>query len=107
MKWCSIEKEDTSKEYNYLDSEPLSTFPPRSLPPSPLCARVEVCRFLFWPAEKSDNTTFFSKQFIQEPFNIMHESLSRNQSLQEKTTTRPQSQSLIYPLNHAPSAQSM
>jgi hypothetical protein len=27
---------------------------------------------------------FFSKQFIQEPFKIMHESLSRNQSLQEK-----------------------
>jgi hypothetical protein len=30
---------------------------------------------------------FFSKQFIQETFNSMHESLSRNQSLQEKTTT--------------------
>jgi hypothetical protein len=48
-----------------------------------------LCHFLFLPAEKSDNTTFFSKQFIQEPFNIMHESLSRNQSLQEKTTTNP------------------
>jgi hypothetical protein len=29
------------------------------------------------------------KQFIQEPLNIMYESLSRNQSLQEKTTTNP------------------
>jgi hypothetical protein len=68
---------------------------------------VLFCCFLFRPAEKSDNTTFFLKQFIQEPFNIMHESLSRNQSVQKKTTTtRPQSQSLIYPLNCTPSAQS-
>jgi hypothetical protein len=47
------------------------------------------CGFLFLPVEKSDNTTFFSKQFIQEPFNIMHESLSRNQSLQEKNNNHP------------------
>ena len=49
-----------------------------------LPTRATICCFLFLPAEKSDNTMFFSKQFIQEPFNIMHESLSRNQSLQEK-----------------------
>jgi hypothetical protein len=47
-----------------------------------LPTRATICCFLFLPAEKSDNTMFFSKQFIQEPFNIMHESLSRNQSLQ-------------------------
>jgi hypothetical protein len=47
------------------------------------------------PAEKSDYTGFFSKQFIQEPFNM-----------QAGISPSPQSQSLIQPLNHAPSAQS-
>ena len=47
------------------------------------------CCLRFWPAEKGDNTKFFSKQFIQEPFNIMHESLSRNQYFQERQPTTP------------------
>lgn len=28
------------------------------------------CRFCFRPAEKSDYTAFFSKRFIQEPYNM-------------------------------------
>jgi hypothetical protein len=29
-----------------------------------------LCRFCLWPAEKSNDTAFFSKQFIQDPFNM-------------------------------------
>jgi hypothetical protein len=50
---------------------------------------VVVCHFLFRPAEKSNNTTFFSKQFIQEPFNIMHESLSRKSISPGKNNNLP------------------
>jgi hypothetical protein len=38
-----------------------------------VCVCVCVCRFCLRPAEKSDksdDTAFFSKQFIQEPFNM-------------------------------------
>jgi hypothetical protein len=42
------------------------------------------CRFCLQPAEKSDDTVFFSKQFIQEPFNM-----------QAGISLSPQSQSLI------------
>jgi hypothetical protein len=71
--------------------------------------KVADCRFCLRPTEKSDDTAFFSKQFIQEPFN-MH---AGKKSLflffspgKKQQPTRPQSQSLIYSLNHAPSAQS-
>jgi hypothetical protein len=43
-----------------------------------------MCHFCHRPVEKSDNTVFFSKQFIQEPFNMPAE-ISHN----------PQSQPLI------------
>jgi hypothetical protein len=29
-----------------------------------------ICCLLFRPAERSDDTAFFSKKFIQEPFNM-------------------------------------
>ena len=32
--------------------------------------KLDYCRFCLRPAEKSDDTAFFSKQFIQEPFNV-------------------------------------
>jgi hypothetical protein len=37
------------------------------LSPTPQYHQVSLC---LWPAEKSNDTMFFSKQFIQEPFNI-------------------------------------
>ena len=39
-----------------------------------------ACRFCPQPAEKSDDTAFFSKQFIQEPFN-MHAGISLQKSI--------------------------
>ena len=33
-------------------------------------SKTKSCRFCLRPAEKSDDTAFFSKQFIQEPFNM-------------------------------------
>jgi hypothetical protein len=39
-----------------------------------------MCRLRFQPAERNDNTTFFSKQFIQEPFN-MHAGISLQKSI--------------------------
>jgi hypothetical protein len=39
-------------------------------PPPTISPGVLMCHFCLPPAEKSDGTAFFSKQFIQEPFNM-------------------------------------